>query len=169
MMKNISKEPVSPKNRFWLVGLGILGILLLLIGGYGGLYGERESDSISKTSENVPDADAFCRELEAKIVAICSRVSGVGEVNVAVSLDGGYQTIFVSNSYISDDAVRQETVLLGSGSSEEAIAVGYRCPEIAGVGIVCDGGGETGIRAELISLVSAAFNIPSHKIYVSGT
>ena len=64
---------------------------------------------------------------------------------------------------------KNQTVIIGSGSSEKALLIGYENPEIAGIGIVCSGGDDPIKRASIISVVSSAFNISTNKIFVSGT
>ena len=56
---------------------------------------------------------------------------------------------------------------MGGGSSEAPIRIGVRTPRIAGIGVVCRGGGDDVTRAELISLLSAAFGIGASKIYIA--
>ena len=57
----------------------------------------------------------------------------------------------------------------GSGSSESPIYLSVKPPGIAGIGVVCDGGGDASVRRELISLLSAAYGVGTNKIYVTAS
>ncbi|MBQ7384589.1 MAG: hypothetical protein IJV72_07360, partial [Clostridia bacterium] len=113
------------------------------------------------------DAEKYARDTEEKIAALCERVSGVGNVNVTVTLTGGYNAVYAQNSQSGSSGYKNEFVLTGNGSSEKALLIGYSAPQISGVGIVCVGGGDSETKKEIIALVSAAFGVSSNKIYVT--
>ncbi len=146
----------------------IVGIGLLLIGNF--LNSEKKNtENISpQTDPSAMDADLFALSVEEKIIEICSQVAGVGNVRAVVTLGGGYRAIYAADSQASGTSYRNETVLTGSGSSEKALLLGYQNPEITGIGIVCSGGDDPSIRQNIISLVAAAFNVSTNKIYVAG-
>ena len=145
---------------------GAIGVLLLI---YGGTLGGPSDEGNAAVSAEITSFDEvrYEEELVKKIEDVCSRVKGAGKVSVAVTLDGSYRAIYAQNS--SDgSSVRREYLLVGSGSSEKALLLGYSPPEILGVAIVCDGGANDVVRAEIISLISSLLDIPTNKIYVAG-
>ena len=154
------------KNKKLIVILGIAaGFLLLLIGnGAIGIFDEKTEETVS-----VSDERAYEEALVLKIENICSKVRGAGEVSVAVTLDGSFKSVLVQNMHSDEGTNKREYVLVGSGSSESAVTIGYTPPEILGIGIVCDGGDSAAVRREIIELVSAAFDIPTNKIYVTAS
>ena len=105
---------------------------------------------------------AYRESVEKKIDALCSRVNGVSDVSVAVSLESGFEYVYAQNE------AKGDYVVIGSGSSESAVRVTEIPPRIAGVGIVCKGGGNPVIQRELIRLISAAYGINSSRIYITG-
>ena len=144
----------------------VVGVFLLL---YGGKSTEKKStDAISVSQTAVYDEARYEAELVAKIENICKRVRGSGNVSVALTLDGSYRAIYAQNLADGSNS-KKEYFLMGSGSSEKALLLGYSPPEILGVAIVCDGGGNSGVRAEIISLVSALLDLPTNKIYVAAS
>ena len=86
-----------------------------------------------------------------------------------VTLKGGYRAIYATDSQSGSSSSKNATVIIGSGSSEKALLIGYENPEIAGIGIVCSGGDDYNVRKNVISVVSSAFNVSSNKIFVSGS
>jgi len=144
-----------------------VGVLLLLIGN--GVLSRDEGESAEVSA--LYDERQYEAELVAKIENICKKIKGVGEISVAVTLDGSFKTVLAQNSQsnATGSGHRQEYVLIGSGSSESAIPIGYSPPEILGIGVVCTGGGDPKVRLEIISLISATFDLPSNKIYVTAS
>ena len=166
----MSEQTKKERGRYqkWVlpITVALLGILLLLLG-------SRTGESAEQTGKDTPfleelSASAFADETEEKIVALCSQVTGAGEVRAAVSLEGGYRAVYASDVQGSSDTYRHETVLLGTGSSESGILIGYEAPRIAGIGIVCTGGDDPLVQESITMLVSAAFGVSTHKIYVVG-
>ena len=161
--KNGTKASLDKKTVLLAAG-AILGVLLLLLGS---TANRRESEVVNGEEKVTMDPDAYARALEARIEDICAGVSGAGKVRAAVTLKGGYRAVYATDDKQSVSGTQSSTVLVGSGSSEEAILVCYENPEIAGVGIVCEGGGDAEVRARIVSLVSATFSIGMNKIFVA--
>ena len=151
------------------IAAAAVGILLLIFG----TNGEKDSKKVSVQESSFAEpentsATEFASATERKICTICEEIVGVGKVRAVVTLDGGYRAVYASDVQGSDSSYRNETVLTGSGNSEQAILVGYESPRIVGIGIVCEGGDDPNVRQSIIRLVSAAFDVGAHKIYVVG-
>ena len=138
-------------GRLWVIVMGgLLGVALLLYGG-----GEREEE-MNGEEERLA---VYVRSVEDKITEMCSKVEGVREVSVAVSLESGYEYVYAMEG--------DKTLTVGSGSSEAPVKVTEKPPRIGGVGIVCVGGGNPAVQKRLIELISAAYGISSNKIYIT--
>ena len=166
-------KKLPPLRRLPVKGLavallgGALGVLLLLVGGVRE-SGER-GDAVESTEygENGGEAlNLYTEELEKRIAAICESVSGVSGVRVAVTLESGFEYVYAKENG-AGDGEGDRYVTVGNGSSEHAVYLSYLPPRIAGVGIVCRGGGRAEVRKELIELVSAAFDVSFGDIYVA--
>ena len=144
---------------------GAVGIFLIL-GGELFSSSEKKGDDLQHCDE-FPDAQAYSKEVEEKVIKLCSQVRGAGKVCAVVTLSGGYNAVYAQNSQSSGSGYKNEFVMLGRGSDEKPLLIGYSPPGIAGIGIICSGGKEEYVRYEMISLVSAAFGISPNKIYVA--
>lgn len=143
--------------------IGILGVILLI-------FGSGLSSGLGKSEETVtdlPDPDAYARRVEEEIERICAGVTGEGTVKAVVSLEGGYRSVYASDSQSSSSGYKNSMVLVGSGSSEEAVLVCYENPRISGIGIVLSCRESERVKNDVISLVSAAFSVGTNKIYVA--
>ena len=161
------KDTRRRSNVFIVIGL-IAGVVLLLMGG-GFSFSSLKKESTDVSAEvREYDEARYEAELVEKIEKICSQVKGAGTVSVAVTLDGSYRAIYAQNS--SDGSnVKREYLLVGSGSNESALLVGYSPPKILGVGVVCSGGKSAAVRAEIVALISATLDLPTNKIYVTAS
>lgn len=140
----------------------LIGILLLLFGG--NIDKKQTNDTLPLTSQTPQEElEAYQIYLEGRVRTLCQSVEGVDNVTVAVTLSGNFQEIYATE-FIDGN---EEYVIIGSGSSASALYLSRNAPEIAGIGVVCRGGGNTDVRQELLSLLSAAFRVPANRIYIT--
>ena len=158
--------PISQKKKLtWLALLALLGIVLMLFS----KCGENKAGEQVASEPSALDPALYSEQIEEKVEALCNKIDGVSSAHAVVTLKGGYRAIYATDAQYGSSVNKSETVLIGSGSSEKALLIGYENPEIAGIGIVCSGGDDAYVRAEIISMISAAFDLGSNKIFVSGT
>lgn len=134
------------KGKWTLLALGLLGLFLLLFGG--GLFPAEEGGGV--------DGEDYRTTLSTEVAMLCREVRGVGEVTVLLTLEAGESYSYAENAsggYITAG---------GSGLLLES-----RPPRVAGVAVVCDGGGDPAVREEITALLSAALGIGAHKVKVT--
>ena len=165
MSENQNKNQNKWQKIIFIIAGGALGILLLLFGG--GVGGSSKNASETEQSYVNYDAEEYSEALEKRVAELCSTVKGAGKVTVLVSLKGGYRAVYAVDSQATSGGYKSQVVMSGSGSDRGAVITSYENPQIGGVGIVCDGASNASVRSQLISLVSAALDISTNKIYVA--
>ena len=143
--------------------IAVVGIFLIIISN------SSSAESAEEVNFENLDPSKYAREVEEKVEALCNRIDGVRSAYAVVTLKGGYRAVYATDSQSGSSSSKNATVIIGSGSSEKALLIGYENPEIAGIGIVCSGGDDYNVRKNVISVVSSAFNVSSNKIFVSGS
>lgn len=144
---NIWKEKIRQmKKEQWLIVL-LIGILLLVIS-----LPTKESENETKADSAVQDAGeedeeksmqesfSYEQQLEARLEDILSRMEGVGQVQVMLSVDEEEN----SSLYTSSNNV----------------------PSVTGVLILCDGADDATVVQNISDAVMALFQIEIHKIKV---
>ncbi|MBC7105872.1 MAG: hypothetical protein H5T97_08020, partial [Firmicutes bacterium] len=85
-----------PWRLLWLVGAGILGIALLVLGNLGGSAGsptpEQKGDGAAPAAAPSGEVRREEEALAASLEALLAQVRGVGEVRVAVRLEGSTES-----------------------------------------------------------------------------
>lgn len=157
----------SGKLAIAVVGV-LLGALLLFFGNRSDQASAESTPAPSESSVVTRSAEEYRNELEARMEAICAQVAGVGTVNVVVTLEGGYEYVYATDVKTVAGSETRTYITVGSGSSESLVYVTERAPAITGIGVVCTGGMDAGVRREITALLSAAFGVGSNKIYVTG-
>ena len=143
------------------------GALLLLFGNRGG-KDTTPAMPDGPTEEAARSVEEYRAELESRMEVICSRVAGVGQVEVVVTLDGGFSYVYATDKKTTSGGETVSYVTVGSGDKESLVYLTERPPAIVGIGVVCTGGMDATVRREVTALLSAAFGVGSNKIYVTG-
>ena len=141
-------------EKKWLLLLLAVALLLLLIGGSGAKQGE-ERDAEAEIAEKT---EAYRKELEERLVSLCSEVAGAGRVSVMITLDGTARAVYAADA--RGDGKSDYVVSGGKG-----LLLSHEYPDVVGVAIVCDGGGT--VSDKLTRLCAAALGIGTNRIYVS--
>ena len=166
--REVIKKPRKVWMRYLMLAAGLaLGLLLIA---FGSVRSGREDKNTESDSELMRE---YAAAVEEKATRLCESAAGVvrGSVTVTVTLECGYETVYAEDgekkTASSGTSVSGKYATVGSGSSEQPIKTVTRAPVIAGIGVVCRGGGNELTRAELTALLSAAFGVGTNKIYIS--
>lgn len=155
------------KGWLWILAGGLVaGVLLLVFGGMS--TGKSKEGKEQLPAVNDGEILSYQSMLEEKVTALVEQVAGAGKASAAVTLSGGFEYVYAQNMTDKGGNVSSTYILVGSGSSESAVYLRVKTPTIAGIGIVCDGGGDAAVRREIVELLSAAFGLGSNRIYVTG-
>lgn len=164
-----SGEQLPKKNHLLLILLA--GVLLLVVTfpdvRSDSPENENDGGSASVMNENT-DLQKYADDLEKEIAGILSRVEGVGEVEVMITLKSGNRKIVEKDERSTGDDVAEETSVYrqnADGSSEPYVNTELS-PGIEGVAVIAEGGGNPVVRQEITEAVQALFDVEAHKIKI---
>ncbi len=153
----------NKKNAMLIIVLLIAGLFLLMM--------PTVNKNTKSLSDNEERLTQYIDGLENKIATLCSKINGVSNVSVTVYLESGFETVYAYNeeSKATSNGINSEKkyVTVGSGNDESMVCIVEKMPAIAGIAVVCKGGGNPIIANQLINLISSAYNVPKNKIYVA--
>lgn len=119
------------------------------------------------------------KELEQRIAGLLDRVEGVGKADVMVVLKSSEERVFHVDKDSRTSATEEkgedgrivreqelsESTVMGGGNQGPVVEKELT-PEVAGIVISADGGGNASVRAEISEAMEALFGLPAHKIKV---
>ena len=157
-------------GKLAVAALVILLGVLLLVGGNTRFWERGEDDSVAASADGLMTrtTEEYRADLEARMEAICSRVAGVGAVEVIVTLESGYEYVYATDKKTTVGGESTSYITVGSGDDESLVYITERLPPVVGIGVVCTGGMDPTVRREVTALLAAAFGVGSNKIYVTG-
>lgn len=149
----------------------ITGLALLIGVGYFLFIPKTSQESSSPNNDNISTTFSTSAEyisyLENKLESVITSVKGVGETEVIITLEKGFEYVF---------ATEEETRTTSGGSTltttEIVIVDGQPViqkeiyPVVQGIVIVADGAETPGVKLEILSLVQTIINIDSGKINI---
>lgn len=119
-------------------------------------------------AQKTESADVQDYELEERLSAILSRVKGAGKVSVMITYKTGSERIIAYNTNNERDnstfSSRESSEAVINGDSPVVLKEVY--PQIEGVLIVAQGGGNTEVKNNLIRASQALLGIDMNKIEV---
>ena len=177
--KKAAKWNIKQSRVTLIMILGLAGILLI---GISPMLKRNDGTEKSKNyTESYPSAEEYAAALETRLKDILGKIDGVGEVEVMITLKSGYTYTYavtekvdsdVSEEYKSEDqrktqqksTTEQNYVMVEGSSSAQPLVTALNEPEIKGVVVVCTGGGDAKVVAQVTNAVRTALDISSAKI-----
>lgn len=114
---------------------------------------------------------SYASNLESRLESFLSAMDGVGKVDVMLLVNKSGETIIATEeqSSLSDGNVgskSQKPATVTSADGEETIVLAQLSPQICGVIVVAEGGGDIAIKLDIISAVSTVLGITQNNVQV---
>ena len=160
------KFPLGFLNRYKFVLLvAVLGAALLLWPG-SPADGEAPEKTAGPSLQTVP-----VRETEAAMEAILAEISGVGRVDVMLTLHSGSELVLAEDAALrySGDAQAPDSYERSTDTVTASGGVVVKqeiYPQYRGALVVCDGGSNDRVRLAVVNAVSALTGLGTDKIAV---
>jgi len=130
--------------------------------------GERQEPEESASGSVAEDFDLAA--LEAKLSEILSQVEGAGRVTVALTVKSGMEQVPLTDRSTSvterGNSVEEKTVVINTGSGQEAVVRLQRGPVFQGAVVVSQGGDQAEVRLLLTQAVAALTGLGADRITI---
>ena len=127
--------------------VGLLAMLLILLSE---LFPQPSAAGSTQKAKSAQSSTEYQAQLEERLERLISHMSGAGKTTVMVTLGTGEEMIYALDTQ-EDGSALTETVCV---------------PQVCGVAVLCEGGGDVRIAARITELVSALLDLPSNHICV---
>lgn len=165
----------------------LLGILLLVISLPGGKRADKEEDGEKEifSEEGTMTEQEYISYTERHLENILSRMEGVGDVTVMITLRESAEKVVEKDTETSDETVSEEDSQGGQrttknrtarettiydGENDNAVQNPYvskeLTPKVEGIVVVAQGGENAVVIKNITEVVQALFGIDTHKIKI---
>lgn len=162
-------ETIGMKKLLLLFALGI-GLILLSIPS-----GEKKETAKTETATESEDStDAYVKKQEKRLVKALQHVAGVGKVKVMITVKASKESVVNKDSPYEESTGEkektvkegEETVLVEEDGEKVPYVIKEVEPEVEGVVVVAQGGGNDVVNQNIVEAVSVLFHISSYKVKV---
>ena len=151
-VKDFARKCKGKQGRARLAAaVGVLAMLLILL------------TELLPQNTAAASRTEYQAQLENRLEHLISQMSGAGKTTVMVTLETGEEAIYALDTQSGEMQSQQTHVLLEDGS---ALTETVCLPQVCGVAVLCEGGGDIRVAARITELVSARLDLPSNRICV---
>ena len=147
----------NKKIQYLIIGICFCLIIILLF----------SSSIISENASNqVTTIDEYVNNLEKRLVKTLSKVEGVGDVSVVITVESGMETVLANKTITTNsngNVVVEESPIIVNGKT---ITVMEKYPEIIGVLIVCEGANNIAVMRKIQQATISLLDININQIEI---
>jgi len=164
-----------------ILGAGVIGIALIFLSSF--LTTGEKTEIKTGVQQETYTAEEYETHLEKELADLITKIQGVGNASVMVTLEQTKQSVYAKEEKVSgqttkdqsDGTMRNETdqsnetnyiLVRGADGSEQALAVTEIQPIVKGVVVVCDGGSSPAVKQSVTDAVTTALGISSVRVCV---
>ena len=170
LSKIIERFSKLKKNKNFLVFIAVGLAVLIAIIYFSSLLGTNDKSSSTKEDNietNFSTSEEYVIYLENKLENVISQVKGAGNVDVIVTLEKGFQYVYLTEEETKTSAngitTTTTTVVMVDG---EPVLTEEIYPIIKGIVIVSAGANDVAVKMNILTLIQTVVDVDSSKISI---
>lgn len=191
LLDQIAKYISNQKNLYNLVIVFLVGVLLVIVTNFfnstnflGAAPANASADTSQVSQPTVSEILNYEQSKKSELKSYLTTIKGVGRVEVMMHFGSGEELVPAVNSTSGNNTVDEKDpeggvrkttqvtsgsniVMHSKGSNTEALILKKIYPKITGVAIAAEGADDSKVRAQIMSIVTKVFDLPSNKVEVS--
>ena len=142
---------------------GLAGMLLLCMSEW--LPAGQSTQNAAQSSQQSQTAAEYEQQLETRLAALIRAMDGAGETVVMVTLDCGEETTYAADT--RTEKTSEDTRSSAASQRTHLLVQSVQAPQVRGVAVLCQGGGNAGTQRRITELVSALTGVGASHITVN--
>lgn len=148
------------------------------------IFSECTPSKETVVANNQFDVDSYIKQMQEKITKIVQIIDGAGKCEVMITPERTVEYVYFQEETAKTDTHEEDSLnsskqtvkteiqtsaafIDSNSKGKEALVTTTIMPKIAGVVVICEGGGNSVIQERVINAVSTALNIEQSKVYVT--
>lgn len=156
------KKKMTKENMFVIMLLGVLFLVIAIPVKEETAAEEVQTETVETEEDQEEDHDM--KKMEERLKDLLQSMDGVGEVTVMITWKSSEEVV-VEKDMVSE--CQENTVYrTESDGTRTPYVIMSRSPEVEGVTVVAEGGGNGYVQKNITEVIEALFGIDAHKIKV---
>lgn len=148
-----------------ILAAGLIGMLLIAVSEW--LPADSPDAKQTSADSLSQETTEYAADLEQRLEALIQQVDGAGQTQVMVTMSESSRTVYATDSSSDPDgALRQEHLLLDDGSDPPALVESEQVPQVQGVAVLCEGGGNVTVQSRVTQIVQVLTDVGANHITV---
>lgn len=148
------------------------------------LFSECSSGEVKEADNNEFDITKYVSETEEKITKLVQMIEGAGKAEVMITPEKTVEYVYFQEEKTKTDTQAEDStdfskqttktetqtsaaMLENKSNGKEPLVTTKIMPKIAGVVVICDGGGNSVVQERIINAVSTALDIEQSRVFVT--
>ena len=146
---------------------GLAGMLLLCMSEW--LPAGQSTQNAAQISQQSQTAAEYEQQLETRLAALIRAMDGAGETVVMVTLDCGEETTYAADTRTekTSEDTRSSAASQRTLAGAQPVVQSVQTPQVRGVAVLCQGGGNAGTQRRITELVGALTGVGASHITVN--
>ena len=166
-LKELKENPKAIKIIF-IIGIALVLIIFLTD------FSSKKTPTVSNDTYTT-DVQAYKNSLEKQLTSALKNISGIGNVKVMITLESTREVVYenekeyesIKGENNENYSEKNSTVIIDSKDSDNGLVRKINEPQIRGVLVICDGGGNINIKTKVTEAVEKLFSISSARVCVT--
>lgn len=168
----------------WRLVIMIIAGIVLVIFSMPSDNNKKQPAPVTGEVEDKSGKDTYVDDMEARLKEALSKVSGIGNIDVMITVKGSKEMIINKDTPVDQEEIteedsgggkrnssklskKEETVLITDSNGKNVPYVIKEIePEISGVVVIAEGGDNEKVISEITEAVEVLFSVPVHRIKV---
>lgn len=137
-------------------------------------FGDSQTITNDTSYQTFTSYESYTKDLETRLSAILSKISGAGKVNAMITLAGTPELVIAYNTQQTGDylgtkdgvTIKKEPIIINKNGNSSPLILSESLPEIKGVVIVAQGANDVAVKLNLITATTKLLNISANAVEI---
>lgn len=153
------------KIKHFEIIIAVIAVVIMLIIYFVGFGGSGQNNQAANSANSSVYSD-YCARMQSELTEYVSKIQGAGSTKAVINWESGVELILAASENSSQNSNTSSPIIVSGSGSSNPVVVKEIYPKAIGVVVVCEGGGNSKVKVDIIMSVSTLLGISSDRVVV---